>query len=139
MVRLYDMIEASTIDAQDITLHGSYHLGPQKMANVAVSPGAQVYPILLKANASGTLMATSEMFTNAAWKSRATVIAPASNTQPVVIGNILKSELQGLANGGNTYAFSADLQAASNTSTPYSIQLAVSNCAQSCNVFITLV
>lgn len=137
MVRFCEQIEANSIDAEHLTLHG-IPLGPQRLANIAVSPGAQTYPILLRANAAGSLMATCEQFPNAAWRSRATVIVPAANTQPVVIGNILKSELQGTANGGNTYAFTADLQAASNTSPPYSVQLAVANCAQACNVFVAL-
>ena len=145
MVRFYDMIEARTVDASDITLHG-VHLGPQSVATVKLAPGANTYPIVLPANAAGRLIATSELFSNAAWKSLATVIVPAGPGQRPVLGNVLKSEKQGIAAGANTFALTADLQpfAGTNTNAPTSdtpassIQLAVSNCAQACNVFVTL-
>lgn len=144
-MRFYDAIEARTIDADDFQIHG-VHLGPQKVGNILVSTGANVYPITLPANSAGRLVATSEQFSNAAWKSTATVIVPGTPFQRPALGNILKSELQGLAAGGNVFAFTADLQPYANVNTnaatadpqPYSIQLAVSNCAQACNVFVTL-
>ena len=143
MVRIYEQVEAATIEAQDFLLHG-IHLGPQSMANVVVSPGANVYPVVLKANVAGRLVATSELFPNAAWKSMASVIVPSTPNQRATLGSVIKSELQGLS--GNTYAFTADLQPVGNTNTngptndavPYSVQLAVSNCTQACNVFVTI-
>ena len=143
MVRLYEQVEATTIEAQDFLLHG-IHLGPQPLGNVSVTPGANVYTIQLRPNVAGTIVATSELFANAAWKSTARVIVPPTATQRPVVGNVLKSELQGLS--GNAFAFTADLQPIANTNTngpttdnpPFSIQLAVANCAQACNVFITL-
>lgn len=142
-MRIYEQVEASTVEAQDFLLHG-IHLGPQAMANVAVQPGANVYPVILKANVAGRLIATSELFPNAAWKSMASVIVPSYPTQRAALGPVMKSELQGLS--GNAYAFTADLQPVGNSNTnaatsdpvPYSVQLAVSNCAQACNVFVTL-
>lgn len=144
-MRVYETIEARTIDAEDFTLHG-IHLGPQPMGTIAVQTGSNVYPVPLKANAAGRLVAVSETFSNAAWKSLATVIVPAMPTQRPVLSNVVKSELQGIGTGGNTFAFTADLQPFANVNTsgpvtdtpPYSVQLAVSNCAQACNVFVTL-
>lgn len=138
------MIEAATIDAQDITIQHQ-HLGPQSLGNISVTPGANVYPVPLKANVSGQLILTSELFSNAAWKSSGRVIVPATANQRAVLGPVIKSELHGLA--GNAWAFTADLQPVANLNTneptsdavPFSVQLAVSNCAQQCNVFVTLV
>ena len=142
-MKFYEQIEGSTIEAEDFVSHGQ-HIGTQKIGNVQIAPGANTYPIVLKPNVAGTLIATSELFANAAWKSSARVIVPALPTQRVVLGSVIKSELQGLV--GNTFAFTADLQPFANLNTngptsdspPYSIQLAVANCAQACNVFITL-
>lgn len=144
-MRIYDSVEATTIDADDFTVHG-IHLGPQPMTTVAVLPGANVYPVPLKANVAGRLVATCETFANAAWKSFASVIVPAKTTQRAVLANVLKSELQSTNPASNTYGFTADLQPVANTNTqaatsdavPFSIQLAVANCAQACNVFVTL-
>lgn len=135
------MLEARTIDAEDLTIN-NVHLGPQNVGNVSVRPGANVYPVALKANAAGRMVAVSETFSNAAWKSLATVIVPARPTQRPVLANVIKSELQ----AGSPFAFTADLQPFANTNTnaattdspPYSIQLNVSNCAQACNVYFTL-
>ena len=138
------MLECATIDAQDINLHG-LHLGPQSLGNIAVAAGAAVYPVPLKANISGHLVVASELFPNAAWKSSGRVIVPATASQRAVLGPVIKSELHGLA--GNAWAFTADLQPIANVNTneptsdpvPFAVQLMVSNCAQACNVFVTLV
>ena len=145
MVRLYDMVEAAQIDADDITIHG-LHLGPQKMSTVVVAPGANVYPVPLKANTAGRLVAVSDVFSNAAWKSTASVIVPGRTNQRASLTSVNKSELQGFAAGANTFAFTADLQPVGNANTnapvtdatPFSVQLAVSNCSQACNVYVTL-
>jgi len=141
---MYDALIASTIDAQDYTIHG-VHLGPMKMSTVTVTPGANVYPVPLVANAAGRIVATAETFANAAWKSLGTVVVPATANQRAILTNVTKSELQGLS--GNAFAFTADLQPFGNVNTnsttadasPFSVQLAVANCASVCNVFVTLV
>lgn len=144
-MRFYDAVEARTIEAEDFMVHG-VHLGPRRVASVSVAPGAQVYPITLSANAAGTLVASSEVFGNTAWKSTASVIVPPTANQRPMLTNVTKSELQGFGQNSNTFGFTADLQPFSNVNTnsptadapPFSIQLAVANCTQLTNVWVTL-
>lgn len=144
-MKIYEQVEARTIEAEDFLTHG-VHLGPQPLANITVLPGANVYPVALRANAAGRLVAVAETFGNAAWKSIATVIVPSQANQRPALSNILKSELQEVSAVSNAFGFTADLQPFGNVNTnsavtdspPRSIQLSVSNCAQMCNVYFTL-
>lgn len=134
-IRLYEPIVTTGIEI------GSQALGPQLVAKVGVTAGANTYPITLPAKATGTLVARLESKANTAWKSVATVIAGPLANQRVVLGSVLKSEWQ----GNTPYAFSADLAPFGNVNSyanvadpPNTVLLNVSNCASAANVYVHL-